>query len=123
MPLFSTRAASSFGFADLYSHDPDLQLERCSESSVSVYYFQLCFVLFFRCSTVFKSLIFIECNLFIYTLYIFVYDGIVVNNNEMFFCLRSNLSCCQNDQGIRMVLAGLTIDSDRAKFLVVTFYC
>ena len=41
-----TRAASSFGFADLYSQGPDLQLEQCSESSVFVYYFQLYFVLF-----------------------------------------------------------------------------
>ena len=45
-PYFSARAASSFGFADLYSQDPDLQLERYPESFVSVYLLQLYFVLF-----------------------------------------------------------------------------
>ena len=54
--LFSTRAANSFGFADLYSQDPDLQLERCSESSVSVHYFQLCFMLSFRCYVIYCNL-------------------------------------------------------------------
>ena len=42
------------------------------------------------------------------------------NNSEMFFCMRSILSCSQNDQGFQTVFVGLTIDSDRAKFLAVT---
>ena len=53
---------------------------------------------------------------------IFLYsDGIVVISNEMFFCLRSDWSCSQNNQGFRMVLVDLAIDSDRAKFAIVTF--
>ena len=47
VPLFSTRATSNFGFADLYPQDPGLQLEWYPESSVSVYHLQSCFVLFF----------------------------------------------------------------------------
>ena len=38
----------------------------------------------------------------------------------MFFRLRSVLSCSQTIRGFRSVLVGLTIDSDRAKFLAVT---
>ena len=37
----------------------------------------------------------------------------------MFFRLRSDLSCSQNDQGFRTVYTGLMTDSDRAKFFVV----
>ena len=78
MPLFSARAASSFGFADLYSQGPDLQLERCSESSVSVYHFQLCFCIFFRCYVIYCNLWYLSNVIYSFILYIFLYSGGIV---------------------------------------------
>ena len=74
MPLFSARAASSFGFADLYSQDPGLQLERYPESFVSVYLFLVVYCIIFRCY-VFK------CNLNLWYFCV------------IFICLYSVYSC------------------------------
>ena len=48
----STRAASSFGFADLYSQDPGLQLERYPESFVSVYLLLVVYCIIFHCNVI-----------------------------------------------------------------------
>ena len=94
MPLFLTRAASSFGFADLYSQDPGLQLERYPESFVSVYLLLVVYCIIFRCY-VFKCNLnlWYFCVIFIYTLYILVFWCIVVIYNEMFFCMCSVVVC------------------------------
>ena len=88
----------------------------CIHISLLVVYY-----IIFRCD-VFK------CNLnlwyfgviFFYTLYILVIWCIVVIYNEMFFCMRSILSCSQTIGRFRTVWVGLATDSDRAKFLLVT---
>ena len=54
--LILTRAASSFGFAYLYSQDPNLQLEWYPESSVFVYLLLVVYCIISPCYVMYCNL-------------------------------------------------------------------
>ena len=94
MPLFWHGQVVVLVFADLYSQDPGLQLERYPESFVSVYLLLVVYCIIFRCYAFKCNLnLWYFCVIFIYTVYILVFWWNCCNNNEMFFRLRSVVAC------------------------------
>ena len=81
--------------------------------SCALYYFPL------LCNLL-EYLIFVKCNLFIYTLYILVFWWNCCNSNEMFFRLRSFVCCSQSIWAfltgeVRVVSAGIRALVDKAQ--------